>query len=414
MRRPSPWLILVVLLLGLLLLREPRFAALEETFLGWLVRHSQAAAAPVPLTVVEIGRDPLMSPVETDAPATNPSPPTSTGAVISPLEFALFLQSILDFQPSVIAFENVLKWRERDQAQEQVFLDQAMRVPKLLLAAELGQALDPDAPWAEIGGFAQVSGKRGALAEFSGVERQPNEDLRLISTLGYTNLPDDISSLTRVPLLFLYRGRVIPSFSLQAILLWLRITPAEVKVVLGSHIELPQGRRIPIRADGTLLLNPNAAKGARRLSLNELLLAAQQRETGATGATDLRENIVLARTPAYPLAPPDRFAAAIATIQSNRYLRRISPLFDCVVLVVIAALAGFIRRMERVDLLLIGIAVTAAYCLLALGLLSGWQIWVPGILPLGAFWLLVLFSFFVRRKEDAMRDANITIPPPIA
>ena len=83
-----------------------------------------------------------------------------------------------------------------------------------------------------------------------------------------------------MPLLFLYRGEVIPSFTLQAILLWLRATPSEVKIVLGSHIALPKERRIPISADGTLLIHPNAAQSARRLSLNELLLAAQQRETG--------------------------------------------------------------------------------------------------------------------------------------
>ena len=66
------------------------------------------------------------------------------GAAISPLEYALFLQSVLEFQPTVVAFENILKWRERDKDQEQVFLDQAMRVPKLLLGAELTNSPDPD------------------------------------------------------------------------------------------------------------------------------------------------------------------------------------------------------------------------------------------------------------------------------
>ncbi len=34
-------------------------------------------------------------------------------------------------------FENILKWRERDKDQEQVFIDQAMRVPKLLLGGRI-------------------------------------------------------------------------------------------------------------------------------------------------------------------------------------------------------------------------------------------------------------------------------------
>lgn len=404
---------LVVLLVGILLLRESRFARLEEKFLEWLVAHSQAAGQPVPLTVVEIGRDALLDPKHAQESGGNTAAKISSGAEISPLEFALFLQSVLDFQPGVIAFENILKWRERDKDQEQVFLDQAMRVPKLLLASELGATVDPDTPWAEIRGFPQVTGRRGDLAAFSGVERQPNEDLRLVSTPGFVNLPDEMSSRVAVPMLFLYRGEVIPSFALQAILLWLRVTPPEVKIVIGSHILLPNDRKIPIRGDGTLLLDPNTSNLARRLSLNELLLAAQQRDSGnAAGLPDLHDQIVLARTPANPLSPPDMFAATIATIQSNRYLRRITPIFDCVVLLLIAAIAPAMRRVERVDLILCGIAFTAAYCLLALGTLSRWHVWVPGVLPLGAVWIAIIASLPFRKKDAAL-DASIVIPPPI-
>ena len=416
--RPSPWLMLVVLLLGILLLREPRFAQIEEGFLSWQIRHSQAGGSPVPLTVVEIGRDPLMTPAHAEEASANAAPPAAGGGTaISPLEFALFLQSALDFQPGVIAFENILKWRERDKDQEQVFLDQAMRVPKLLLAAELGAQTDPDAPWAEIRGFQQVSGRRGDLPAFSGVDRQPNEDLRLISTAGFVNLANETSSDIRVPMLFLYRGEVIPSFTLQAILLWLRITPADVKVVLGSHIALPQDRKVPIDADGTLLIDPTASRRARRMSLNELLLAAQQRDSGEAGnqqKLDLRDQIVLARTPANPLSPPDLFAAAIATIQGNKFLRRISMAFDCVILLLVGATAAALRRVERVDLLLYGIACTAAYCLIAIGTISRWSIWLPGVLPLGAVWLAILIGLFSRDKAaKEAREAGIAIPPPI-
>jgi hypothetical protein len=407
---------LVVLLLGLLLLREPRFAAVEERFLSWLIPHSQAGGPPVPLTVVEIGQDPLMTPKSGQEPAASPTPAAdNSGSAVSPLEFALFLQAALDFQPGVIAFENILRWRARDRDQEQVFLDQAMRVPKLLLAAELGAQTDPDAPVAELRGFPQVSGKRGDLPAFSGVERQPNEDLRLISTTGFINLPEEITSGIRVPMLFHYRGEVIPSFTLQAILLWLRVTPADVKIVLGSHIALPQDRNVPIDADGSLLIDPTAARRARRLSLNELLLAAQQRDSADAAAQklDLNDQIVLARTPANPLSPPDLFTAAIATIQANKYLRRVTVLFDCLMLLLVGAVAAALRRVDRTDLLLYGIAFTAAYCLIAIGTLSRWSIWLPGVLPLGAAWIAVLIGLLFRDKAEKTGEATITIPPPI-
>lgn len=407
MRRPSPWIMLVILLLGLVLMREPRLAVAEERFLAWLLKYSEGTGPSVPLTVVEIGVDPLM-PVSAPSPGPSAAPGRARGIGISPLEFALYLQSVLDFEPGVVAFENVLRWRERDRDQEQIFLDQAMRVPKLLLAVELGPSAEAETPWAEIRGFTNVAGRRGDLMTFASVARQPTEDLRLISTPGFVNLPEEISSRVRVPLLFLYRGEVVPSFALQAIMLWEKVTPAEVKVVLGEQIVLPN-RQIPVRADGTLLIHPNAARSARRMSMNELLLAAQERETGKAGVPQLKGEIVLARTPANPLGPPDVLAAAIATVQANKYLRRASPFFDYGILILIAGLAGLLHRVERFDLILGGIAATAAYGLIALGLLSRWDLWLPGVLPLGALWSGIVLALIFRPRDETA----ISIPPPI-
>src|SRR5204863_506202 len=99
-----------------------------------------------------------------------------------------------------------------------------------------------DAPVPEIPGFPNVTGRRGGLPEFSGINRQSDEDIRLISTSGFINLPKEVASEIRVPLLFQYRGEVIPAFPLQAVLLWMRVTPAEVKIDLGSNIILPNGK----------------------------------------------------------------------------------------------------------------------------------------------------------------------------
>ena len=97
----------------------------------------------------------------------------------------------------------------------------------------------------------------------------------------------------------------------------------------------------------------------------------------------MRDQIVLARTPANPLSPPDVFAATLATIQTNAYVRRISWIFDCVILLLAAVVIGTLRHISRVDLVLGAIAFTAAYCLIALAVVSRWLIWLPGVLPLG-------------------------------
>lgn len=158
MQRPSLWPLLVVLLLGLLFLREPRFQRFEEIYLRWLVRNSAPSIRPVPLTMVEIGGE--LAPQKTRKPITSGR---SKNAL--PLDFALFLQGLLDFKPTVVAIEPLLDWGEREKEQEQIFIDQAMHVPKLLLGAELTTLPDPDAPVPEISGFTQVTGKRGDIPE---------------------------------------------------------------------------------------------------------------------------------------------------------------------------------------------------------------------------------------------------------
>src|SRR6266576_1339018 len=403
-------LAIVVLLAALLLARDPYVEKADAFFLDWLLRNTPASGDHAPLTVVEIGGGgPIVeTPPNQQAPGNSPESRPSTGTV-SPLEFALFFQGILEFKPTVVAVEPPLKWRERDKNQEQVFLDQAMRVPKLLLSAELTSMLVPQAPPAEIPGFPHVSGRRGDLPTFTGIQRQPDEDLRLISIIGYVNLPDEAT--TRVPLLFNYRGEVIPAFGLQAFLAWARIPMSEVQVEVGSHIALPGGRKIPINWDGSLTVNPNSSKLGRRFGLNELLLLAQQRQKESS-LQSLHDDLILARTPSNVLAPADVFAATIATLQSNHFVRRVSVLFDCAAVLLIALLGSRAVRASRVDVVLGLIAFTAAYCLIAFTLMARYTIWLPGLVPLGTAWLLGLLAFGWPRPKHRAEATEIAASPP--
>ena len=391
MERPSIWVIVFVLLLGVLFLREPRFQRSEDVFLRWLLRHSQPAVKPVPLTIVEVGKE---------------NPP-------APLETALLLQGLLEFKPTVIAIEPVLQWGERAKDQEQIFMDQAMHVPKLLLGAELTASPDPDAPVTEVTGFSHVTGRRGDLPEFSGIEHQPSEDVRVLSTLSFVNFPSEAADDLHVPLLFQYRGDVIPAFALQAVMLWLRITPDEVKVDIGSSIDFPDGTKIPVRFDGTLLVSPQMNQRTRRITIDELLLAAQQHESGAASGIrleDVRSHLVLART---ETSTPDLIAAAIASIQAKTFVRRVSRIFDCAIVVVIAVLSGWLRKFSRVDLVIGAVAFSAAYCLIALGIISAWAIWLPAWLPLGAVWISVIAAIILPKPKNSARTVTVAASPPV-
>ena len=395
-RRPSPWLILVVILLGAFILREERLQRVEDILLAWFLENSESTLPPAQVTQVEIGREDF----QRLTPAEERKPLPKGQAVrrsLSPLEYALFLQAILEFQPTVIGIEPVVIWRERDKTQEQVFIDQAMRVPKLLTAIELGGKGPSDLAADDLPTLPEVSGPRTYLAEFSGVKRQPDEDIRLISTPGFTNLPNGWSDRIRVPMLFEYRGEVVPSFPLQAIMLWLRLTPADVKVELGAQISLPNGWKIPLHLDGTTTINPVARQRVHRLSFSQLLLAAQEHEKHlppTRDVGDLKDQIILLRIADDPLQPPEVFAAAIATIQGNVYVRPASKMIAWIIILVAALLSCFLWMISKTNLFLGAIIFSAGYAMVVLAVLSRDQVWLPTFLPLMLLWFLVVVRFF--------------------
>ncbi len=404
MRRPSPWLVLVVVLLGILLLREPRLRRIDDVFLRWFLQNSQAQLPPAQVALVEITRQDFRSLPVLPASGTGVEETASKKTLrraVTPLEYALFLQAAMIFQPAVIALEPIVIWRDRDKDQEQVFIDQAMRVPKLLVGMELGDKGARDVASDDLLSFSQVTGPRGGLAEYSGISHRPDDDIRLISTPGFTNLPADRSDQVRVPMLFEYRGEVVPSFPLQAVLLWLRATPGEVKIELGKQILLPNGWKIPIHRDGTATVNPVAEGSVRRLTLDQLLLAAQEHEAHRPPTIDLaglKDQIVLLRIADDPLQPPNIFSTAIATIQDNAYVRPARPIYDWLIVLAAAILACFLWMLAKSNLLLIAIALSAGYSLLALTMLSASRLWLPTFLPLALLWFLVLVRLFVPER----------------
>jgi hypothetical protein len=396
MRRPSPWLILVVILLGAFILREDRLQRVEDGLLAWFLENSESTRPPAQVAQVEIGRDDFqrLTPEEERKPL-----PKGQAArrSLSPLEYALFLQAILEFQPTVIGIQPVVIWRARDKTQEQVFIDQAMRVPRLLIAIELGGKGPNDLAPDDLPTLPNVSGPRGYLAQFSGVKRQPDEDIRLISTPGFTNLPNGWSDRIRVPLLFEYRGEIVPSFTLQAIMLWLRLTPADVKVELGGQISLPNGWKIPLHRDGTTTINPVARQSVHRLTFSELLLAAQEHEKHlppTRDVGDLKSQIILLRIADDPLQPPDVFATAIATIQGNVYVRPASKTIAWIIILFMAVLSCFLRMISRTGFFLGAIMFSAGWGMIVLAVLSRNHIWLPTFLPLMLLWFLVVVRFF--------------------
>ena len=400
MFRTGAQFMFLVLLAGLALMYESRqepLAAWDNAFADFLAMHSPRAAQPAPVTLVAIDDTGL---------ATQPWPWT-------PLEFAKFYQAVLPFNPEVCALNEVLDWNRLGLSDEQlrrlpqyesILRDLILSAPKNLLGSELGFPEDQSVIPAlqEVPALRQVRGAVDRIPEFTVIERQATENFRLSSTVGFVNLPPVYERANSVPLVLRYRGQVVPAFALQAVMLWLKLTPDEIAVELGSHIQLGKNRRVPINVTGRMRVDFGAPR--HEFTFDELILASEQAAAGTRMQVPLDQMkggiVLLARTDAdarsVPLAARrtgsrgELFAAAIATIQNESFIRR-APLWAEGVVVALLMLVSFrVPRQKKWLAVIVGFLALVIYVMLAMVVFSRWLVWLPATVPLGAVLVFVI------------------------
>jgi hypothetical protein len=399
---------ILMLLAGLFLMREsrlPLLGELDETFADFLSRNSRRTEEPAPVTLIEINEESLQQ---------HPWPWT-------PLDLALFFQAANSFTPALLATDEILTWSEQGAEEnspklpqyKKILRDHILRAPKVLLGAQLGFPEDPQVipPLQEVPVIRNLSGDLNAIPEFTAIEKQPEEGFRLSSVLGFVNLPHTNVPLHSVPLLLRYRGQVVPAFALQAFLLWEKLTPDDLAVDVGRQIVVGGQFTIPIDSRGRMRVDFGVPRP--RCGFDDLVLASAQIDAQLAPAVPSEifrgKLLLLARTDQraaeLPLAAGRRgssgelFSAAIATMQSRAFIRRVSILFDCALLAV-ALIGVLVAPRFSLRLTIVGsLLALAAYILVAIALFGHTLVWLPIVLPAGCVVLLFLLRATSGRPE---------------
>ncbi len=405
----------MVCLAGLLLARESRqpggaLAGVDRAFLDWLAANAKptgAAARAVekspPVTLVEVDDAVL------DTPGRWP---------LSALEYAGFLQAVAPYDPAVVAVVPVVELPPSAPGSEQILLDQALTVSRLLLAVQLGidapAGRDP-AGVAEFPAVGEVTGPTAPLPEFTELAAAPDARLGLLAAAtGAINLPDESGPVRDVPLLFRWRGRVVPAFALQALTLALRLSPREVSVAVGGNVRLGDRLHLPVDRAGRTLLDGRALQRVNRMGLDDLPLLATGQASAETRATAerMRGGVVVlgrtdhaARTRRTPegqaVSPAEVFAWAVASLERNPPLRRASAWWDAGVLALFAAAGCFGARLRRISSLGLSLVALLAYALLALACFETSRLWLPAALPVGLTVTNVLLPLLLPTRETS-------------
>ena len=389
--------LLIVCLVGLLLARESRqpagsLAGVDRTFFDWLSENSRLArqAATGTVTLVEID----------DAIAETPG-----RLPLGPLDYASFLQAVARYEPAVVAVAPVLDWAQTSAGSEQILLDQANAVPRLLLAARLGSSVENPRDPGSLAALKGVEGSPRAVPEFPEVVGAPAPRLGAVAAgSGAINLPGDEKAPVRdLPLVFRCRDRLVPAFALESLRLSLRLAPSEVSVVVGSHVQFGDRLRVPIDRAGRALLDAAAFRRINRLTLDDLALVAAGQAGPETlaAAERMRGGIVLiGRTdqairafhlPAgRAISQTEVFALAAASLPRTPALRRAGAGWDVGIIVGFALLGWRLLGARRSTAAAVCAATLAAYALAALSLYEAAGLWLPGALPAGLGLTVVL------------------------
>jgi len=401
-----------VLLLGLFLMSvsrtEPVVRHMESTFADWVSTNTSRPAPSPQVVLVEIN--------DSSLDQDHPWP-------WSPLEYALFMRGALQFKPDVLAIEPALNWDNPQPARggallkQQQYLkilhDYVLQAPKIVLGSQLGFPDDPEVvpPLQQVPLLRNIKGDAGYLPEFTAIADQAGEDLRLTAAVGFTNVPSQGEITRKAPLLFRYRGQVVPSLALQAIILWLKLTPDEVVVEPGVKITLGK-LAVPIDSKG--MMNVDFTTPLTRFGCDDLLLAVDQQKGTQTAipTAALKGSIALlartdkeSRTLRFPTmakaSAGELCARAIATMQAKGFGHRVTYLFDFAVIAVMMACSCFYHRFGKGTMLLASFAGMLVYLVLSMSVYEIALAWLPIVLPMGLLLLVNFFSLFSAREVIA-------------
>jgi CHASE2 domain-containing sensor protein len=390
--RSAPWFLLVICLAGIFLARESRrpgpLAGIDRAFFDWLTVNAglpPESSAGIHSTVTLVEIDDSIA----DTPGRLP---------LAPLEYASFLQAVAKYDPAVVAIEPVLEWSKLPAGTEEILADQALMLPKLLLAVELGSNPESRRDPASLPALGSVSGNPAALADFPEIVAAPSARLlTLVAASGAINLAGLAGTPVRdLPLLLRSRDRVLPSFALQTLMLWLRLAPSEVSVEVGDHVQLGDALRLPINRQGRALLDARLFPQINRLSLDDLaLLATRQAEPETAAAAERMRGgiVILGRTDhaartlqmvgGRRVSPAEIFAWSAVSLARAPSTRRAGVWWDAAIILA-WMLVG--RRLLGTHgnwaVLTIG-GVLAVYALAALACFAMQRLWLPCSLPVG-------------------------------
>lgn len=332
--------------------------------------------------------------------------------------------------PSVLAFD-LLFPEPQDPKSDAAFARGLAQHPSALLGAcrepNEGVARPPDpGPTRPI----PPRNIEGDLSRIHGAERAlfPIPELCRAARFGFVDSEPTSSDgiRRRAPLLIRIGKDVYPSLSLQALLLYWKVAPERVEVILGREIRVPTPHgveRIPVDASGSFLINYRAPAGFRQIGYFDLALALGKLNEGnpwpwrypnpegnllivgqtATGLTDMGPSPLDPKSPLVHI-----HLNALNNVFRHDYLKAIPWSWTLPAWLLFAWFTLFSLERSRIaTCVLIPALAILVYAALAFGVFERWSLDLPVTAPTLAFVLLHAGAVLLRWREEQRSKQEI-------
>lgn len=209
------------------------------------------------------------------------------------LDYVILLRSILPYAPRSIVFEPLLHDTDtRYSAFDSTLGMLVNRLDHVVFAAAARTPEDKSPPPQNLTSL-HVTGSLKNMPRF-GSTLWPLDTFASGAAVGIFNLmPETSGAVHRLPLLFFYNGRIVPSLSLQAVAQYLNADWSKSDATMGQAIRLRSTngtllRTIPIDNQGRIEMRyRNAPPAFWTASFGDVPVYAQERERGETPGMDL-------------------------------------------------------------------------------------------------------------------------------
>ena len=388
-------------------------ATANRTYVDWLIGNSREQIRTPSVTLLTVD--------DSEEPIFQSWPP-------GPIDYSIMLRRLALYDPKVVAVEPVLQWEETAPGELEILRSAGLGFDRgqLLLGAVLqwntaapepkGSTLNLLRP------LPNVAGDLDKIPEFTTVSQLPDPRLTAVgASAGFTQI--DLGEGTiggsslLVPLLARVGDIVVPSFVLLAAMLELDAAPADVEVQLGDSITIKGDLVIPIDPSGAL----NVFAGLRATlpvrDANILVWDPADEGGGAGGGLGKAEREALAsrvvllgmddensRTiPAgrgKKVSRAELFALAIATIQSGRYLEKVSPATEWITWAVLVGIGLLLLRMHRKRAFGLALLLVLLFLIANLLFFQSTQSWLPPAVPLALLACIILGALTLSEGQE--------------